>query len=108
MKCLDRSRGESRPVGYVMMVGWGCRIVLYRTQPRESHRTLRDGSCLRIAQAFHAWLPSYCPSGTKRTAPRDCRQWQRYQVPYIGLLCYAPPVFVTATLQGNTARTGDA
>jgi hypothetical protein len=31
-----------------------------------SHRSLRDGSCLRAYQAFHAWLPSFGPSGTSR------------------------------------------
>jgi hypothetical protein len=33
----------------------------------QSHRTLRDGSCLRIPQAFHARIPSFGPSGTIRT-----------------------------------------
>ena len=33
-----------------------------------SYRSLRDGSCLPFYQAFHAWLPSFRPSGTNTSA----------------------------------------
>ena len=35
---------------------------------RTSHRSLRDGSFLLLSQGFHAWLPSFSPSGTHGTA----------------------------------------
>src|SRR5580704_18896236 len=36
-----------------------------KTWRHESYRSLRDGSFLDASQAFHAWLPSSSPSGTK-------------------------------------------
>jgi hypothetical protein len=43
----------------------------------ESHRSLRDGSCLRIYQAFHAWLPSFNPYGTTDRSD-TCPQSRHY------------------------------
>jgi hypothetical protein len=42
----------------------------------ESHRSLRDGPRLPVTQAFHAWLPSFCPSGTE-PATRFQRAWAK-------------------------------
>ncbi len=49
-----------------MIARRGCTIVLgvNKTSRLGSYRSLRDGPCLPIAQAFHAWLPSFSPFGT--------------------------------------------
>jgi hypothetical protein len=39
-----------------------------KTCHHESYRSLRDGSFLLVFQAFHAWLPSFRPYGTRAGA----------------------------------------
>jgi hypothetical protein len=41
--------------------------MLDKARHPDSDRSLRDGSCLHMFQALHAWLPSFRPSGTKVT-----------------------------------------
>jgi hypothetical protein len=42
-----------------------------KTWRLQSHRSLRDGSCLPVSQAFHARLPSFGPSGTNKIHTRQ-------------------------------------
>ena len=48
------------PGGYGMIARRGSTIVLgvNKTSRLGSYRSLRDGPCLPVTQAFHAWLPS--------------------------------------------------
>ena len=58
-----------------MIARRGSTIVLgvNKTSRLGSYRSLRDGPCLPITQAFHAWLPSFGPSGTWESEKRDER-----------------------------------
>src|ERR1700752_3864627 len=73
MKCLETRINETRPVGYGMIGRLGHPLVFGREQngPASGHiRRGGGGSCLLISQTFHAWLPSFRPSGT--TIRRPC------------------------------------
>ena len=61
------SKDPSRGVRYDR-VARGVLLSCAMRNPRRqgSHRSLRDGSYPRAYQAFHAWLPSFGPSGTRR------------------------------------------
>ena len=60
------ARSRIRPGGYGMI--WLRGPFDYLSGERnlgfQSHRSLRDGSCLPVSQAFHVRLPSFGPSGT--------------------------------------------
>jgi hypothetical protein len=64
------SKSPSRRVRYDL-VGHGVLLLwtLDKAHGHASHRSLRDGLCLSISQAFHAWLPSSLPYGTKNRFP---------------------------------------
>jgi hypothetical protein len=42
-----------------------------RARRDRSYRTLRDGLLDAGVQAFHAWLPSFSPSGASMARPRS-------------------------------------
>ena len=64
------SKDPSRRVRYDR-VGRGVLLSCTMSNSRRhgSYRSLRDGSYPRPYQAFHAWLPSFGPSGTVRVRP---------------------------------------
>ena len=58
----------------------------------QSYRSLRDGSFLSISQAFHAWLPSFRPSGTEVTFSH--LEAHRFRGGVLrGLICYESRLF---------------
>jgi hypothetical protein len=68
-RCLEMSQEAIRPAG---TVGSGLpSVVQHRVDNRTvwtlSHRSLRDGSSVLRSQAVPAWLPSFCPFGTRIT-----------------------------------------
>jgi hypothetical protein len=82
------SKDPSRRVRYDR-VARGVLLSCAMSNPRRqgSHRSLRDGSYSRAYQAFHAWLPSFGPSGTRRVG-RDGHATER-QVSNTPVLLYA-------------------
>ena len=61
--------GLSRKVRYDQWTVFDLFSTAHEAPRHESYRSLRDGSCLPISQAFHAWLPSCGPYGTIRRLP---------------------------------------
>ena len=59
------SKDPSRRVRYDRVAGL-LSCAMSNPGRQGSHRSLRDGSYSRAYQAFHAWLPSFGPSGTRR------------------------------------------
>ena len=88
-------RSPSRRVRYDGSASTCCWFGRVQALAPQSHRTLRDGSCLHLPQAFHAWLPSLGPYGTIRA----CSYFDRNAQPVVlrilascvlaGVLCFS-------------------